>query len=143
MKSDRIISLGPTIPYIIGAYKIYNGYEISIGELLDEVINSKAEEIGLIQKCPDIGEYVLYLNARDICNRFMTKEINLLDSEGYKGLIITQNAKNLGTTAEKVLENLNYEYENYIKGNRFSWSKKENTWLEFTDRQKEYIKNIV
>ena len=143
LNAEHLITLGPTIPYIVGAYEINDAEDsMTIHDLLYEILNSETDEVALIQKCPDIGKHIIYLKDRNFCTRFMQKEISFHNKKREKRLFVTQNALGLGATLEDVIQSLNNEYEKYIKEHKFSWDKNKLSWTEFTEEQKDFIKSI-
>lgn len=60
-------NVGPTIPYLVGAYYAYdNTIDLSTSEcirhIMEEIVNSEAQEIVIVQYCSTLKKYVLTLS---------------------------------------------------------------------------------
>jgi len=143
-KSNNIIENGLTIPYLVGSYILrnqpLNGEPIS--SLLTSILESKLEKCAVLQKCPGIHQYVIGIDDREFCERFMKKDIRFVNSLGKSSLFITLNACNLGNDIDKIIKEFNNLYGGYISESRFSWNKRTKDWEEFTESQKNLIRKI-
>jgi len=145
LKKERL-TIGPTIPYLIGAYKTVNKpFAISregMEAFLETVINSQVDKVPILQKCPELREYVIGLEKKEIAERYYTKEIYLKSQSGGNGLYLTQNASSLGKTPNEIAINLNGLYQTYIMTQKFSFDQLERSWVNFNPSQQDFIKQV-
>lgn len=141
LKQKGIINTGLTIPYIFGAYKIFNTPFANIPELLEEVINTPIDKFPVIQKCVVINQHVLMVEQKEICNKFYTKDIKLESKEKNNHLFISTNT-DLGKTIERLSFNLTALYSVHIKNGNFSWNNSEKRWKPFSETEIGLLKSI-
>ncbi|QKZ12145.1 hypothetical protein [Spirosoma sp. KUDC1026] len=142
-KQKRLIDFGLTIPYILGANSLIDdSFQLdkdSIETLLANIINSELDQVAVIQLCPNIYQYVVGLDRKDFCMRYLSKETSFSKSDGEKTLYITQNASGLGKTIEIVTERLVTEYNHCLEEQNFSWDNFKQLWRPFSDNEKKLI----
>ncbi len=141
LKSQKVITTGLTIPYIFGAYKILGQPFKDINHLVNTILDSKTDKYPVIQKCPDIGQHVIMIEDKEICNKQFRKYVRFENSSNDNILFISDNT-DLGKSLEKVFWNLTAEYENPIKRTEHSWNNKENRWKKFEQNEIDLINSI-
>ncbi|KZS39210.1 hypothetical protein AWE51_11690 [Aquimarina aggregata] len=142
-KKNKYITNGLTIPYLIGIYKLLNHtLENPIKSLLNKIIESDFDKCAVLQKCPQIGHYVVGIDNREFCERFMKKDIQFRNSKGNTSLFITLNANNLGDNVEKIIKEFENLYSELIQNDQHSWNNKLKKWEEFGQSEIERINKV-
>lgn len=141
-KNNRIITNGLTIPYIIGSYN-FLGQTYSINELMNEIINSNLDKCAVIQKCPEIRQYVIGIEDKNFCEIYFRNEISFTNSNNVKSLIITQNASDLGSNFEKITDTFINLYKNYLDEGKYSWDNRNKVWIPLNNYEESLIINAV
>jgi hypothetical protein len=141
-KSKRIITNGLTIPYIIGSYN-FLGHAYSINELMNEIINSNLDKCAVIQKCPEIRQYVIGIEDKNFCEKYFQNEISFTNSDNVKSLIITQNASDLGNNLKKITDIFINLYKNDLDEGKYSWDNRNKGWIPLNDYEQRLIINAV
>ena len=144
-KENKIISNGLTIPYLIGCYRINNQLlnDSPIRSLLFEIIESNLEVCAILQLCPHIQQYVIGIDDRKFCDRYLKKEIRFQNLVGKSSLYITRNANQLGGNIDKIIEQFDLMFQVCIANAEFSWKKETKNWSEFTKGEKEVIERGI
>lgn len=146
LKAKGIINNGLTIPYVIGGIKTINETLVldynSVKILLEEIINSNlSNDVIILQKCPDINQFVIKIENANFADKYLQKEIIFKNKEDRKTFYITQNASSLGNSVDEITANLNKLYLTNILEETFSWSNSSNQWFHFTDEEINIIKS--
>jgi|WetSurMetagenome_2_1015567.scaffolds.fasta_scaffold132312_2 hypothetical protein len=146
LKSQKEITNGLTIPYIIGANKLIDDSLVidssSIKQLLNELINSSMELVSVIQKC-DNKQYIIGLKDKKYCEKYFSHEIFFTNSNGEKTLYLTLNAQNIGTTINEINETFINLYSKCLLEQNFSWDNNDYIWRPFNAHEKEQILNLL
>ena len=143
-KSKDIISNGLTIPYIIGAYQICNRNLNSnnpVQSLFLKIIESELNHCAVLQMCPNIRQYVVGIDDRQFCEQYMLTEISFSNIRGQSSLFITQNARQLGSNFDKVVEEFYRLYKTHINKQEYSWNKHDGIWQQFSPDEVALIKS--
>jgi hypothetical protein len=147
LKSKNEITNGLTIPYLIGANALSDkSYVInseSIKELLSEIINSSIDEVAVLQKCDDIGQYVIGLRDKKFAEMNFKTETSYSNSKQDKTLYISLNASNLGSSIEEISERLNELFSSALTDGNYSWDGFNKKWKQFNSRETDLIKNSL
>lgn len=141
LKANRIITTGLTIPYIFGAYEVLGQPLENINHLINLILESRTDKFPVIQKCPVIGQHVIMLEDKEMCNKYYKKDIRFESSDKHNFLFISTNT-DLGKSIERVCWNLNAGYESQIKNKNFSWNNKTKNWQKFENEEIEMINSI-
>ncbi|WP_346859672.1 hypothetical protein [uncultured Draconibacterium sp.] len=134
-KESRIIANGLTIPYLIGSYAIC-GQPLDdrpIKSLILEVIESELEVCAVLQKCPYIRQYVIGVDDRKFCDKYIKGQIKFENSLGQSSLFITQNASELGSDLDNIVAHFEELYIDCINNNKFLWNNETKNWELFTE----------
>ena len=142
-KKKGLISNGLTIPFLIGTYELCCSYLVRqqnpIKFLFDEIINSEIGFCAVLQKCPNINQFVIGIEDREFCEKHFKREICFKNAKDNKILIITQNASELGSDLMKIVDALNVLYIENIDLGKCSWNSKDRIWQEFNEKDKKII----
>jgi hypothetical protein len=141
LKSNGTITTGLTIPFIFGAYKILGQPFSNIKQLIEHIYDSEIDKYPVIQKCPVIGQHVVMVEKKEICNKDYRKDVRLENPNNQNILFISANT-DLGKTFDKVCSNLTVKYENAFVRKEFSWNNKEKRWQQFKQLEVETILGI-
>lgn len=144
-KSNKIISNGLTLPYLIGIYKhlsIEAGTTNAVDFLFKEILHTNTAYNIIIQRCPEIQQYVLGIEQKSFCNVYFKNEIRFKLNESTAEIIITQNAKCLGDNLQIVIADLNKLYKNEIDNNLNSWNAQNKKWTKFSSEEKKLIEMV-
>jgi hypothetical protein len=147
LKQEGIYEFGPTIPYIIGAYQIYGKTlipkENAIKLLFDEMLNAQLGHCAVIHKCPDIKQFVIGIQEKEICNLYYGKEILFENNQGEKTLFTTPNAKELGGSLEGAILNLEASLYEPLEMSKYSWDRLNKEWKHFDESDEKLIRKAI
>lgn len=142
-KKKNLISNGLTIPFLIGTYELCGCYLVGqqnpIKFLFNEIINSEIGVCAVLQKCPNINQFVIGIESREFCEKYFKKEIYFDNSKDNKILIITQNASELGSDLMKIVDTLTDLYFENIDLGKYTWNNGDKIWQEFNEKDKNRI----
>ena len=123
LKNAEKVTLGPTIPYVIGAYRLkFQVDDFGISDLLTILTNGPINS--RITYCNNIEAYVLTADSY-VCNSREESSKNSYLSYGG-GLGSQGNAITILTA----------EYNSELKESRFSRNQEGTEWLEFSEEDK-------
>lgn len=141
LKRIGTIENGLTIPYLYGAYRRL-GIEInSIEYLLNEILNSPAPFLPVIERCDIIHKDVLQLEMAKEVKKNRKDQVQIFSENGDNILVISYNTK-LGNTVKQVSNALSGLYQKQIDKENYSWNNDIEDWQKFTDFDKECIDRI-
>lgn len=141
LKANRKITTGLTIPYVFGAYEILEQPLENINHLVKVLLESVTDKFPVIQKCPEIGQHVIMLEDKEICNKYYKKDIRFENFNKKNLLFISANTE-LGKSIERLCWNLTAGYETQINSKDFSWNNKKKCWQKFEKGDIEMILSI-
>ncbi len=98
---------------------------------MDNIIESNLNFCAVLQKCPQIGHYVIGIDNHAFCKQYMRNDIQFKNSNGNTSLYITMNANILGDKIDKVVAEFENLYLKYIEIDKFSWNRTLMEWEEF------------
>jgi len=140
-KKNGFITYGLTIPYLIGSYLICNQIlsDNPIKSIILEIVESNLEKCAVLQKCPNISQYVIGIDDREFCELYMKKQIVFKNSAGRTSLFITQNANELGNDLNNIIEHFDNLYCDCIANENYSWNNMTKNWTKFTKYEVDLI----
>ena len=141
LKANRTITTGLTIPYIFGAYEVLGQSVENINHLINIILESTTDKFPVIQKCPVIGQHVIMLEDKEMCNKYYKKDVRF-ESSNKKNILFISTNTDLGKTIDRVCWNLNVGYDSQIRNKDFSWNNKAKNWQKFDKEEIEMIKSI-
>ncbi len=132
LRKDRWVSNGPTIPFLIGAYRIrFGNHEFSIEDFLS--VLRAGPEHSRIMYCNDTDAYILTVD--DYFNYHNPDMPS--GPEGYLSYCADL------TSTKNAIAVLTKEYESWLQTSQFSWERgKIPPWQEFDNEQISFIMKI-
>jgi hypothetical protein len=135
------ITTGLTIPFIFGAYSIFEEPFPDINTLIQSIVDSNIDKYPIIQRCDVIGKHVIMVEEKTKCIKEYKNFPRLTSTNGLGLLLISTNTS-IGKTFDKVCNSLKLEYLGPINRNEFSWSNGKDSWRKFESREIELIKSV-
>lgn len=133
---------GLTIPFIIGAEQFnkpdLSVEQISVWQLLTEIINSDTGDTITLLYCTDIGEYVLGLNH--YYNTMKGTEIKN-DRTQNTTLLATLSTQILGNNIEDIGQSLTDRYAKCLNDKKYSLINSQ--WIDFADNDIDMIREAL
>jgi hypothetical protein len=146
LKKNRLINIGPTIPYLIGArrYKeeVYNSPSDSISNLISDIINSDDEYVGVIQYCDTIENVVIGIIHRDSIGEAYENAIKANNEEGRLSLICTLDQAEYGSNINEVKNSLVGAFSSPIKLRNYSWDSFISEWVPILSNELSIIEQV-
>lgn len=130
-----------TLPYIIGAKKIMfpDLHLDTVETLLDEITRTNNDEIYEMYYCPDIGEYVIFLNRY---KNYLIKGLEINSpSTGTLKMVFGMNMQILGKEYNQIKSKLAERYSTTILDNKFSYI--ERNWDFYTKKEIDEILSFI
>lgn len=135
------ISTGLTIPFLFGAYQVLEKPFISIDYMIKSILDSEIDKYPIIQRCPVIGQHVVMVEEKAICNKKFI-DFPKIQSDVSNNILFISNNTSLGRTLDRVCHNLILEYNSPISRLEFSWSNINHCWRKFDDKEIELINSV-
>ena len=135
------IKTKPTIPYILGAKLIVhpNSKIESVDQLLHQIIHSNDENIYTIYFCPDIREYVIFLNFN---NNYIIEGLKVYNPQTkHLKIVFGINTASLGNNFNKIQNSLSKRYESNLSELKFSYVNY--NWINFTIEDKNLLLTLM
>lgn len=125
LKTNGLIDIGATIPYLIGARKhkdpSFALIPNDIQTLLGEMANSDSGDVGIIQFCDTIQQVVIGVGSKETVERQYNTAISVKNKQGVISLISLLDTKKYGDTIADVSKTLMNVYWPPIKNRTYSW----------------------
>jgi hypothetical protein len=133
---------GLTIPFILGSESLNNSSfllsENAVKDLLEQIKNSSHKETFILQRCENVGEYVLGMNNED--NPMFGLEVRS-NSTQKTTLIATMDTSVLGKSFDEISDSLNRRYNDNLSKKKYS--RNDFSWTEYSESDKNTIKQAL
>jgi hypothetical protein len=144
---SRLIDIGPTIPYLIGAKrhkdKISSPASDSIANLILDIVNSDEEYVGVIQYCDRIENVVIGIIHRDSIGDKYETAIKVNNEQGRISLICTLDEGIYGSGIDEVKNSLVATFSHPVNSKRYSWDYFNTEWVAIPPNDLEIIEQVA
>lgn len=130
---DKLGRYGLTIPYIVGAYRLFIP-NFRVKDLIEEINSNKVERKVILSFCDDLDELILGYHKNNY------PPINQLKSMGSL-LILNDELEKINDLSELIIE-LEEKFNDKIMNKQFSKDIENHNWSDFNTTEENEIKEI-